>query len=114
VQRSVQAGAVGLLIVLLFMLIYYRLPGLLADMALVLYGLLNLAVYMVGWPILLLISLLMMASYLVERKDVWPLVLGGVLLVFTFLMAVAGFSSVTLTLLYPVHRYGGGRQHPRL
>jgi protein-export membrane protein SecD len=56
VQRSIQAGAVGLAIVLLFMLIYYRLPGLLADLALVFYGLLNLAVYKVGWPVLLLIS----------------------------------------------------------
>jgi protein-export membrane protein SecD len=45
VQRSIQAGAVGLLIVLLFMLIYYRLPGLLADLALILYGLFNLALY---------------------------------------------------------------------
>ncbi len=45
VQRSIQAGAVGLIIVLLFMLVYYRLPGLLADLALVLYGLLNLALY---------------------------------------------------------------------
>jgi protein-export membrane protein SecD len=45
VQRSIQAGAVGLSIVLLFMLIYYRLPGFLADLALVLYGLVNLALY---------------------------------------------------------------------
>jgi protein-export membrane protein SecD len=44
VQRSVQAGAVGLSIVLLFMLIYYRLPGFLADMALILYGVFNFAV----------------------------------------------------------------------
>ncbi len=58
VQRSIRAGLVGLSIVLIFMLVYYRLPGLLADLALVLYGVVNLAVYMVGWPILLLISLL--------------------------------------------------------
>jgi len=45
VQRSLRAGAVGLSIVLLFMLVYYRLPGLLADIALVLYGLFNLALY---------------------------------------------------------------------
>lgn len=45
VQRSVRAGAVGLAIVLLFMLSYYRLPGLLADVALVLYALLNFASY---------------------------------------------------------------------
>ncbi|HSJ56373.1 MAG TPA: protein translocase subunit SecD, partial [Anaerolineae bacterium] len=69
VQRSVQGGSVGLLVVLLFMLIYYRVPGLLADLALIFYGLLNLAVYKVGWPILLVISLLMILSYYLDRDD---------------------------------------------
>jgi protein-export membrane protein SecD len=98
VQRSLQAGAVGLAIVLLFMLIYYRLPGLLADLALILYGLLNLAIYKVGWPVLLLISLVMVVSYLVDRRDAWPLTLGGVLLLLTVALAAAGFTGVTLTL----------------
>jgi protein-export membrane protein SecD len=98
VQRSIEAGAVGLMIVLLFMLIYYRLPGLLADLALVLYGLLNLAVYKVGWPILLVISLLMIVSYLIDRDDVWPMILGGVLLFATLVLGIAGFTGVTLTL----------------
>lgn len=35
---SLVAGAIGLSIVILFMLIYYRLPGLLADIALILYA----------------------------------------------------------------------------
>jgi len=98
VQKSIQAGSVGLIIVLLFMLIYYRLPGLLADLALILYGLVNLAVYMVGWPILLLISLLLILSYLMERQDAWPLILGGILFLFTIVLATAGFVGVTLTL----------------
>ena len=45
VQRSIQAGIVGLSIVLLFMLLYYRVPGFLADLALILYGLTNMALY---------------------------------------------------------------------
>jgi protein-export membrane protein SecD len=98
VQRSIQAGTVGLIIVLLFMLIYYRLPGFLADLALILYGLINLTIYIAGWPILLLVSLLMLFSYLLERKDIWPMVLGGILLLGTFALAVSGFTSVTLTL----------------
>jgi protein-export membrane protein SecD len=98
VQRSLQAGIVGLSIVLLFMLIYYRVPGLLAALALILYGLLNLAVYKVGWPILLLISLLLMASYLLDRRDIWPLALGGALFLGTVGLAAAGFTGVTLTL----------------
>ncbi len=43
---SVRAGAIGVAVVLLFMLIYYRLPGFLADVALVLYALANLAIFM--------------------------------------------------------------------
>ncbi|MBM3134272.1 MAG: protein translocase subunit SecD [Chloroflexi bacterium] len=38
VRKSVVAGAIGLLIVMAFMLIYYRLPGFLADVALLLYA----------------------------------------------------------------------------
>ncbi|MBN1658913.1 MAG: MMPL family transporter [Anaerolineae bacterium] len=80
------------------MLIYYRLPGLLADLALIFYGLLNLAVYKVGWPVLLVISLLMILSYYLDREDVWPMILGGFLLVGTLGLAAAGFAGVTLTL----------------
>jgi len=98
VQRSIQAGMVGLAIVLLFMLVYYRLPGFLADLALVLYGLLNLAVYMVGWPVLLIISMVMLISYAVDRRDAWPLILGSILLLATVGLATAGFTGVTLTL----------------
>jgi protein-export membrane protein SecD len=45
IQKSVRAGAIGLSIVLLFMLIYYRLPGLLADLALIIYAIITVAVY---------------------------------------------------------------------
>lgn len=45
VQRSIRAGTVGLIIVLLFMIIYYRLPGSVAALAMIIYGLLNFALY---------------------------------------------------------------------
>ncbi len=45
VEKSVRAGVIGLVIVLLFMLVYYRLPGGLADIALVIYVLINIALY---------------------------------------------------------------------
>jgi len=45
VQRSIQAGTIGLIVVLLFMIIYYRLPGFMAALAMIIYGLLNFAVY---------------------------------------------------------------------
>ncbi len=45
VRRSITAGTIGLIVVLLFMLTYYRLPGLLADLALIIYALLNFALF---------------------------------------------------------------------
>lgn len=45
IESSIRAGAIGVAIVLLFMLVYYRLPGLLADLALVLYAVINFAVF---------------------------------------------------------------------
>jgi len=45
VQKSVRAGTIGLITVLIFMLIYYRLPGGLADIALIIYVLINVALY---------------------------------------------------------------------
>lgn len=45
ITASIQAGAIGLSVVLLFMLIYYRLPGGLADLALIVYALINFAAF---------------------------------------------------------------------
>jgi protein-export membrane protein SecD len=45
VQASIRAGAIGVSIVLLFMLVYYRLPGALANIALLIYATLNFAVF---------------------------------------------------------------------
>ena len=45
VRLSIQAGIIGVVVVLLFMLIYYRVPGLAADLALLVFILLNLALF---------------------------------------------------------------------
>jgi len=45
VSRSLRAGIIGMIGVLIFMLVIYRLPGLLADIALIFYIVFNLAVY---------------------------------------------------------------------
>lgn len=42
---SIKAGAIGIALVFLFMILYYRLPGIMADIALVLYVILVLAVF---------------------------------------------------------------------
>ncbi len=45
IQRSIYAGIGGLVLVLIFMVVYYRLPGLIADIALVIYTILSLAAF---------------------------------------------------------------------
>ena len=44
-EKSLEAGIWGLLAVIVFMTIFYRLPGLLASLALVIYAILNLALF---------------------------------------------------------------------
>lgn len=44
-DQSLVAGIIGLAVVMLFMALYYRLPGLIADLALLLYALLTFALY---------------------------------------------------------------------
>ena len=45
VDRSIRAGTIGLIVVLIFMLAYYRLPGIAACFTLGLYAVINLALY---------------------------------------------------------------------
>ncbi len=45
-QKSLVAGAIGFIIVSLFMLIYYRLPGFVAILSLSIFGLVTFAIYM--------------------------------------------------------------------
>jgi preprotein translocase subunit SecD len=49
VGMSVKAGIIGLLLVILFMTLYYRVSGLLAGIALIFYGILVLAIFKL-WP----------------------------------------------------------------
>ncbi len=50
VRDSVQAGLVAMLLVMAFMILYYRLPGVLAAMALVVYTAVVLAIFKIGIP----------------------------------------------------------------
>ncbi len=54
-QKSLIAGLLGLIIVALFMIFYYRLPGLLAVLALLIYGLVALAIFEI-WPVTLTLA----------------------------------------------------------
>ncbi|MBI5529872.1 MAG: protein translocase subunit SecD [Candidatus Doudnabacteria bacterium] len=50
VQKSLKAGLIGLILVALFMIIYYRIPGFLSVLALIAYTALVLAVFKL-WPV---------------------------------------------------------------
>lgn len=50
IHRSMTAGIIGIAIVAFFMIAYYRLPGVLAVIALTIYGLIVFAIYKVGIP----------------------------------------------------------------
>ncbi len=45
IEKSKIAGVIGLTVVMLFMIFYYRLPGLIADIALIIYGLILFALF---------------------------------------------------------------------
>ena len=55
VKASVNAAEIGLLAVLAFMILYYRLPGVLAAFALIVYALITLTVFKL-WPVTLTLS----------------------------------------------------------
>lgn len=47
IQSSIYAGLGGLLLVLVFMVVYYRLPGIIADISLIIYAILTFAVFVI-------------------------------------------------------------------
>jgi preprotein translocase subunit SecD len=55
VDLSLKAAIIALILVMLFMIIYYRLPGVLAALALLFYALINLAIFKM-WPITLTLA----------------------------------------------------------
>ncbi len=55
VRHSVQAGIIGILTVMVFMILYYRLPGVLAGLALITYTAVVLMIFKV-WPVTLTLA----------------------------------------------------------
>lgn len=55
VKKSLEAGVIGLSLVIIFMILYYRLPGIIAVISLLIYGSLMLAIFKL-WPITLTLS----------------------------------------------------------
>jgi preprotein translocase subunit SecD len=55
IDMSLKAGMIGIILVMLFMIVYYRLPGALASLALVFYGSVVLAIFKL-WPVTLTLA----------------------------------------------------------
>ncbi len=55
VDWSVQAGIIGMILIILFLILYYRLPGIMAGIALLIYATLVLAVFQL-WPVVLTLA----------------------------------------------------------
>ncbi len=101
IANSLKAGIVGLLLVVLFMIIYYRLPGLLAVLSLMIYGMIVLAVFkpVFIWIAIILVVITVMLMYttfndlkIADVVLIVLLLLIGVVLVYFFQ------SPITLTL----------------
>jgi protein-export membrane protein SecD len=95
VHKSLIAGFIGLLTVIIFMIGYYRFPGFLASISLLIYTLLAFAVFKIGisFSAVVLVGLFFFLALTVNSKF-------GILALLSYLILVlsGGVSPVTLTL----------------
>ncbi|GAC1412487.1 MAG: hypothetical protein NVSMB66_1560 [Candidatus Doudnabacteria bacterium] len=95
IQKSATAGIIGLLLIAFFMLIYYRLPGALAVLALAVYAALSFALFKIGISVTAVF--LVGIFFILALTTSWYF---GILAVLSYigLMFAGGLHPVTLTL----------------
>ena len=95
VADSLKAGLIGFIIIALFMIILYRLPGLMAVLALMVYSLLVFALFKIGFSMaaLVLVGIFLLIGITVNNWFILFAFLSYILLYF-----IGGLSPVTLTL----------------
>jgi preprotein translocase subunit SecD len=95
IEQSMLAGLIGLILIAVFMIVYYRFPGLLAVFALAIYALLSFAILKIGISVVAVI--LVGAFFFLGLTYSWVF---GVLAVVSYLllMFLGGLSPVTITL----------------
>jgi protein-export membrane protein SecD len=96
IQKSVIAGIVGLILIALFMLIYYRVPGVLAILALIIYTIISIAIFKIGISITAVV-LVGIFFFLGLTVSGWF----GILALLSYLLLLfipGGLAPVTLTL----------------
>ena len=95
IQKSVTAGLIGIILIALFMVMYYRFPGFLAVGALILYALVSFAIFKIGisFAAVALVGLFFFLGLTVNAWFGWLSLLSYIVL-----MVTKGLSPVTLTL----------------
>ncbi len=95
IQKSLTAGLLGVILIALFMIMYYRFPGFLAVCALIIYALVSLAIFKIGisFTALVLVGLFFFLGLTVNSKFGILALLSYIILIFA-----NGLSPVTLTL----------------
>ncbi len=96
IEKSVEAGIIGLLLIIIFMIIYYRLPGFLAVLALGVYTIISFAVFKVGISIA---AVVLVGAFFMLALTTSSWIFGGLAFISYFvLMLLGGLNPVTLTL----------------
>jgi len=95
IQKSVVAGLIGFILIVLFMIAYYRFPGFLASLALVIYALVSFSVFKIGisFTAVILVGLFFFLSLTVNARFGFLAILS-----YLALMFLGALSPVTLTL----------------
>lgn len=101
IADSLEAGIIGLMLVALFMIIFYRLPGLMSVFSLLVYGFTVLAIFKaLPFSIALIIALFFIGLILISFDELRLLDISMTVLfvIVSIILFVYGLNSVTLTL----------------
>lgn len=100
VDNSLKAGLVGVLLVALFMIFYYRLPGLVSVLALLIYTVLLLAIFKV-WGVILLVFLVFAMVFFQLTGGALALSLAALLLLIVGCINLPSLGQMPVTLTLP-------------
>jgi protein-export membrane protein SecD len=100
VANSLQAGLWGVLLVALFMIFYYRLPGLVSIVALAIYSVLLLAIFKV-WGVMLLVLLAFVIIFFQLTGGALAMALLGFILLIIGCMLMPSLAQLPVTLTLP-------------
>lgn len=101
IDNSLRAGLIGLLLVSLFMILYYRLPGFLSVLSLFVYGLTVLAIFkaLPVWLSLIMVTIIVgLIFYTFSELKIFNGVLALLFIVIGFLLFFYALKPVTLSL----------------